>query len=433
MEEGLHMKQRILDEVDSLSKELIELCRQLVQINTVNPYSGDATASLEKDGQLFLESLLKDMGAHTRLFDPPLDIYQRMGVLGPRNRNFKDRPNLVGELDFGGPGRRIILNGHMDTVGAADMDFDPFAAEIKNGKIWGRGTSDCKGGLAVALTAIKALLPFRDELCGSIVYESVVDEECDGSGAGTLACIDAGYRGDAALFMDGKDTAITLGCYGCLTASIHVTGHSAHAASGKGVSAIEKALVVKRAIDQLKAERESLYPEAKVNLGVFRAGAVPALVPGSAYMSMNIVYKLEEAMAAEGVGEGYGAKGVQRRLTELIAHYEKEDEWLRKHKSRIEWVKDLIPFEIPQETEIVRRMAEVYKTMLRQAPVFDKIVGWSDASYYFRLAGMPTFLFGPGNEEAPHTPYEYVEIENLINACKVVAMFLYRELKKTDE
>jgi len=317
-------------------------------------------------------------------------------------------------------------------VGAADMDFDPFAAEIKNGRIRGRGTSDCKGGLAVGLTAIKALLPFRDELCGSIVYESVVDEECDGSGAGTLACVDTGYKGNAALFLDGKDAAITLGCYGCLTASIHVIGHSAHAASGKGVSAIEKALVVKRAIDQLKAERESLYPEAKVNLGVFRAGAVPALVPGSAYLSMNIVYKLEEAMAAERPAGGYGAKGVQRRLTELVTRYEDEDEWLREHRSRIEWVKDLIPFETPQETEIVQRMGEVYKTVLNQAPVLDRIVGWSDASYYSRLARMPTFLFGPGNEETPHTPYEYVEIENLINACKVITLFLYRELKKTD-
>jgi len=169
-----------------------------------------------------------------------------------------------------------------------------------------------------------------------------------------------------------------------------------------------------------------------VNLGVFRAGTIPALVPGGAYMSMNIVYKLEEAMAAEGAGEGYGAKRVQRRFTELIAHYENEDDWLREHRSRIEWVKDLIPFETPQETGIVQRMAEVYKTVLHQAPVFDKIVGWSDASYYSHFAKMPTFLFGPGNEEAPHTPYEYVEIENLINACKVIAMFLYRELKKTD-
>ncbi len=431
MRKESHAKKEVLDEADRLSKEVVELCRQLVRINTVNPYCGDATAGLEKEGQLLLKSVLEEMGMRTRLFEPPLDIYQRMGVLGPKNRSFKDRPNLLGEISFGETGKRIILNGHMDTVGAADMDFDPFAAEIKGGKIMGRGTSDCKGGLAVALTAIKALLPFSDELRGSIVYESVVDEECNGSGAGTLACIDAGYKGDAALFTDAEEK-ITLGCNGVLTVDIHVIGRSAHSSSSTGVSAIEKALVVKKAIDQLKAEREGLYPDAKLNLGVLTGGVSPTVVPGSAYMSMNIVYKIGEAIAAEKAGKKYGAIGIQRRLTELVNYYENEDEWLRENRSRIEWIKDIIPFETPQDTEIVQRLAEVYRMTLNQDPVFTNMKGWSDACYYSRFAKMPTFLFGPTNGDAPHSSHEYVEIKNLTTACKVIAMFLYNELRKTD-
>ena len=70
----------------------------------------------------------------------------------------------------------------------------------------------------MGITAIKAVLAFADELAGSIVHESVVDEECNGSGAGTLACTLEGYTGDEAVVIDGGQLIVTRGCQGCLTA-----------------------------------------------------------------------------------------------------------------------------------------------------------------------------------------------------------------------
>ena len=140
---------RIIQEVDSLSDEMVEVCRELVQANTVNPYSGDPNPGNELNGQVVLEPILKEMGAQTRMFDTPPDIYERMGVIGPKGRKFAGRPNLVGELTFGSGGKRIIINGHMDTVAVAGMTIDPFSGEVKDGKIWGRGASDCKGNLAM--------------------------------------------------------------------------------------------------------------------------------------------------------------------------------------------------------------------------------------------------------------------------------------------
>ena len=124
------MEKKILEEVDRLSDEMVEICQKLVRANTVNPYSGDANPGNELNGQIILKPVLEDMGAQTRMFETPPDIYERMGVIGPKGREFAGRPNLVGEFTFGSGGKRIIINGHMDTVAVTGMEIDPFSAEV---------------------------------------------------------------------------------------------------------------------------------------------------------------------------------------------------------------------------------------------------------------------------------------------------------------
>lgn len=419
----------LLEEVDRLSGDMVELCRSLVRINTVNPYSGDPHPGSERDGQLFLRPILEDMGGAIRLFDPPEDIYERMNVLGPSGRIFSDRPNLVAEFDLGGPGPRIVINGHMDTVAALDMTIDPFCAEVHDGRIWGRGTSDCKGGLSMGLTAIRALLKFREDLSGSIVYESVVDEECSGSGAGTLACCHEGHRGDMCIVVDGNDLRITTGCGGCLTADVHVTGRTAHAAMGGGISAVDKAIFVKRAIDDFKAERECRFPDAKLNLGVFRAGVHPAVVPGHADLSLNIVYKLEEADEAERASTGWGGGPIRQAFEDALAARDAEDDWLSVHPSEIVWVKDLIPFQTPEDSALVTGLATAFEETVGRRPEIGPIAAWGDAAWLARKMDMPAVMFGPGVEPCCHAPDEYIEISHLTDGCKALALFLFRMLR----
>jgi len=422
-------EQAVLDEADRLSDDMIDLCRELVRINSVNPYSGDPDPGSEQDGQFFLKPILEEMGGAIRMFDPPADIYARMDVLGPKGRIFEGRPNLVAEFDLGRPGRRIVINGHMDTVAVSDMTIDPFGAEIRDGRIWGRGTSDCKGGLSMGLTAIRTLLKFRDDLSGSIVYESVVDEECSGSGAGTLACCHEGYRGDMCIVVDGNELRITTGCGGCLTADVHVTGRTAHAASGEGISAVDKAIFVKEAIDAFKADREVRFPDAKLNLGVFRSGVHPAVVPGHADLSLNIAYKLEEAVEAERMGDGWGGTPIRRAFEGAITAQDKGDDWLRNHPSGIEWVKDLIPFATPGDSELVTGLEAACAEIVGHPPEIGPIAAWGDAAWLARKMDMPAVMFGPGVEPCCHAPDEYIEISHLTDGCRVLALFLFRMLQ----
>ncbi|MGQ9732711.1 MAG: M20 family metallopeptidase, partial [Candidatus Zipacnadales bacterium] len=332
------METRILAHVENMESHLVQTVRELVAINTINPYSGDPQAVGEWAGQQHLRPRLEALGAQITLFEPPPDIYERMGVLGPLNRDFTDRPNLVAEISYGASGPTIILNGHMDTVGAQEMVCNPFAGEVHDGAIWGRGPTDCKGGLAVGLCALEALRDLGLEMKGRVIFESVVDEECNGSGAGTMACVEAGYRGDMAIFLDGNDGTMTLGCYGCLTADIHVTGQEGHAAYGTGVSALEKALIAKEAVDAFAKARLAKQQNCRTNIGIFEAGVHPAVVPGRAYMSLNMVYTYHEALAAEAEGYPFGGGPIREVFEQAIAQADRKDPWLREHPSRVEWI-----------------------------------------------------------------------------------------------
>ena len=418
----------VLAEVDRLEDELVELCRSLVRINTVNPYAGAGATGSEKEGQLFLRPIMERLGGKTRLFEPPPDIYDRIGMIGPKNRSWKDRPNLVTGFDLG-PGRRIIINSHMDTVGVEGMAFDPFSAEVRDGKILGRGASDDKGGMAMGVIAIKAVLSFADALTGSIVHQSVVDEECSGGGAGTLACVLEGYTGDEAIVIDGAELTVTRGCQGCLTADVHVQGKAGHAARG-GVNAIDKALLVKQAVDAFKRERETRDPGCLVNLGVFTAGSHPAVVPGSAAMSLNLVYAIEEALANEQAGRGWNGVSVRDAFEAAVRSADEMDDFLREHPSRVEWVKDLIPFGTPEDAPVVAGLCRAHQDATGTMPEVRVMKAWADAANLARYGGIPSVLFGPGTKDLAHSENETVEIADLVKGAKVVAAYLCRRLAK---
>ena len=286
--------------VDRLQDKLIDWTRQLVAIPTVNPYSGDSSAGSEAAGQDWIEARLRELGARTRRIPVPTDVYQRGGIIGPEGRSWEGRENVVAQWVVGdGRGPTLLLNDHMDTVGVEGMDHAPFDPVIKDGLMYGRGTTDTKGNLVVGLMAIEALLADAEGLGGAIVFESVVDEECNGGGAGTLACCLAGVTGDLALCLDGPKGVAHHGCNGIATARVVVEGRAGHGSRAGSVNAIDKAVAAKQAIDAFGAALRAEHPTCRTNVGVFRSGTLPAIVPGEAELQINMSYPPEEAARAE--------------------------------------------------------------------------------------------------------------------------------------
>jgi acetylornithine deacetylase len=166
---------------------------------------------------------------------------------------------------------------------------------VIDGRVVGRGTADMKGSLAAFVAALEAVTAC-DRPRGDVIVESVIEEETGGNG--TLAAVLRGYRADGAIVGEPTSLDVIVGHQGSLWFRIHVPGRASHAAyKWKGVSAIEKAMVVYQALMDLEREREPLCTSdmfkdyevrTPVSIGVLRAGDWPATIPDLAELEGRI-------------------------------------------------------------------------------------------------------------------------------------------------
>lgn len=408
-------------------EEILSTLCDLIRINTVNPYSGGKILGSEKPGQEYLEPRYKSLGMQTRLEAVPEDVYARAGIIGPTPREFANRPNMLAEIEFSSPGPHVFVFAHMDTVAVDGMTIDPFDPVRKDGRIYGRGSSDDKSGQAVAFHAIRLLLENRAQLRGKLTFASVVDEECDGGGAGVMSLLLGGLKPDITLCLDGSGAFLGQGCNGVVTGRVEIPGVSAHASSPDGVSALEKALIVKRALDEVAADRKRNCPEGLLNIGVLRAGSHPAMVPGAAEILFNLSYIQSEAEAAKEAGLGFNGALLRRRIEAAVAAAAGGDPFLADHPPALTWVKDLPPFLTAGDSPSLEALSCAYAEAAGSWPRVAVAPYWSDASIVPLICGAPVLGFGSGAGCA-HAPDEFVEEETILRHTAVLAHFLTQAL-----
>jgi acetylornithine deacetylase len=144
-------------------------------------------------------------------------------------------------------------------------------------------------------------------------------------------------------------------------------------------------------------------------------------------MSLNIVYAVEEAEEAREAGHPWGAAPIRARFEEVIRAAEAEDEWLSEHPSEIVWVKDLVPFDQPDDDPWAQRLSGLIRESGRE-PQFDRMMAWSDAAFPAALGGMPTLLFGPSLGGEAHGPNEHIMVSDMTDCAAVLAAFLAETL-----
>jgi len=436
MTEPTRTERAVLAAVEDLSEDLAETLVALVRIPTVNPYSGDPDARGEAEGQRFLERLMRSAGGRTEYLPVPADVYAQGGVLGPAGRSFAGRDNLVGRFKFGsGAGPKLVLNGHMDTVGVSDCQGEPFSGRREGDLVHGRGSSDCKGGLLAGLFALRALAEAGAQLVGEVIFESVVEEECSGAGAGTLACCLAGVKGRAAIVLDGIAGRILTGCQGIATLELAVRGRAGHGSYG-GVSALDKLLLAKAALDRLAAERAKSHPKAAVNVGVLRAGLAPWVVPSRGFLSANVNYEHAEAVESQRAGKGFCGAPVRERFEALLAEAAAADDWLREHPPELLWTKDVPPYRLedspagPAVNDLLAAARRGFELAWGQPAEEGELGAWFDASHLARIGGMPTVGLGSAEPGAAHTATEFNRLSNVKKAAGAVALAALRLLAK---
>lgn len=331
------------------------------------------------------------------------------------------------------PGKRLIFNGHIDVVPVGDpanWQHSPLGAELEDGRIYGRGACDMKGGLMAALYALKAIKDSGVPLAGSLLIESVIGEE-DG-GLGTFATLQRGYTGDAAIVCEPTSLNLIPAQAGALTFTVRVSGKSAHACVRlEGVSAIEKYLDIHRALLQLERERNSevehpllgqLELPYPLSIGRVQAGNWSSSVPEELTFEGRI-----------GVAMGESSAAVRQQFEQTLANLAETDPWLRDHPLAIEWSGGQFDSgETPLDSPLVDLCRQTLLDLIGHAPQLEGAPYGSDLRLLVNQGHIPTLLFGPGNVRIAHMPDEFVRVDEVLLAAKayVVAALRFLEVGK---
>jgi acetylornithine deacetylase len=417
--------------VTERTEDLVVLTRTLVRFNTVSvdlaPGSEHRTND-EKQLQEFVGGVLASLGAEVDQWEPDVAALRDHPMMPPWH-HWDDRPITAARLRGAGGGRSLIVNGHIDVVSPGDLErwtSPPFAAEVRDGRIYGRGAVDMKGGVAGAIFALRALREVGVRLAGDVIVEVVPDEET--CAMGTVAAIERGYRADAGLVPEPTRLDLWVATRGLLHGSFRVPGRSAHAEvnqppwqEGGGVNAIERALPLIGALGDLSDEwlgredkKHALLGTPRVQPTIVHGGSFIANVPEELTVHLNATYLPQNADDG-----GYGS--VPRgEIVDAVERRAGEDDWLRANPVRWTWATDYPPSEIDHGEPIVATGAAAAQAVGGGG----RLVGIDttyDGALLTRLAGVPSPALGAGDLGRAHAPDEWIGIEELTAGARAYA------------
>ncbi len=403
--------------MSALAPELVAFVQRLVRIPSLPGEERDAhLAAAETMRALGLEVAIvsatrDELATHPAFCDDGLPVDTRINVVG----RWRAPARRAGA-------RSLVLNGHLDVVSPgneARWSASPWSGRVDGGRLYGRGACDMKAGVATAIFAVAALQRLGLTPGADVLVETVSGEES--GGVGTLTTIVRGYLADAAIILEPTSLKLCPVQAGALTFRLIVRGRLAHAAlKQSGVSAIDKLRVLLDAIDRLERDRHGafshpLYPNptqiAPTSVGVVRAGDWPSTVPNEAV-----------AEGRYGVFPGESVADARRAFEEAIAAAARADEWMRAEPPTVEWFEGQFESgETPLDAPIVVALTEQHRAATLRDPIVEGVTYGSDLRLFTNHARMPAVLYGPGDVARAHSVDEFIDIDEVLTACRVVA------------
>ena len=333
---------------------------------------------------------------------------------------------VVGTLgDADGP--TLILNGHVDVAPIGDVTqwtANPWEATVRDGCVFGRGACDMKGGLAAAIAALSALVRCSVSLRGRVALHSVVAEE-DG-GAGTLATILRGHRGDGAVSMEPTELRLATAHAGALSFRIRVQGRSAHGCvREEGVSAIELFRPIHDALLAFEADRNArlrgpLFERYRLpfalSIGKIAAGDWPSSVPDFLMCEGRF-----------GIAPGERAADARLAFEQVVSRAADRHPYLRAHPPGVEWWGgQFLPAQTDERSSVVSTIASAISDVTAEPVRREAMTYGADMRLLVNEGSIPTVLFGPGDVRDAHRPDEFVRIDDLITTARVLALTAMR-------
>lgn len=320
------------------------------------------------------------------------------------------RPNVLGRIGGGEGGRSLLLNGHLDTVGVVGMTHAPFSPDVRDGRLYGRGSADMKAGIAAMCAA--AARAADAGLGGEVIITAVVDEEYESHG--TREIIAMGITAHAAIVTEPTRLAICPAHRGFAWADVTVHGRAAHGSRyDVGIDAITHAALLLAELDAF--QRTALASRTHPLLGhaSLHAGTISGGIGISTYAD-RCTFSLERRTLPGERGADFFAE-IESAIGRVRAHTP---------SFRATVTPGLVqePNDVPDDHEIVLALRESCIAAGERAPI-EGLSCWTDAAL-LTAAGIPSLCFGPGDIALAHAAEEYVPVDEIERATDVLTRLI---------
>jgi succinyl-diaminopimelate desuccinylase len=369
--------------------EVLGLAQALIAAPSENP------GGTEDDAADVAAGFLRDIGVATTIV-----------------RGDADRPSVVATVGGDSP-TSLAWNGHLDTVPAGSLDtwsVNPFAGEVVEGKLIGRGACDMKGAIAAALGAASALHRAGVELAGSLTFHLVADEELAGI-HGTQVLLDEGLLSQR-LAVVGEPTDFTLGLAERGGAWITATAYGAAAHGSqpdRGVNAITSmARFLLRLREVLPDVEHPLCGRATVNAALIEGGSAPNVVPDRCEVDIDRRILPGETDPEAVIGP----------FRDMAAALRAEHPEVDVRSEIREWTDAA---QTTPDSDVAQGLRRAAAAERGTQPADAGFTGITDARYYINDAAIPTVIYGPGSLGVAHTADEWIGVDDLVAAARVYA------------
>ncbi|HEX5468350.1 MAG TPA: M20/M25/M40 family metallo-hydrolase [Gaiellaceae bacterium] len=426
------IEERVTEAIVERGGDLVALASALVAYDTTARNPGDPARD-EAALQEHLATRLRAAGAEVDVWEPVADDLAGRPLV-PRGLDFAGRPQLHARFPGAGEGRSLLFNGHIDAVSYEPRErwsSDPLRAEVREGKLFGRGACDMKGGVAAMVLAAETLASLGIRLAGDLHVVTNTDEES--SGAGGMACVAHGIGADGGIVTEPTGFDVWVACRGGMYAEVSVPGRPGHAElaqphwrEGGAVNAIEKATVLLDGIRRLREEwrgrADTQHPylaPASIVPTVISAGEWAVTYPASCRITCDLMY-----VPAQGGGDGWPG-ALEGEVTDWLLRAAAADPWLAENAPEISFSTGVPAMEIDPDEPIVGTMLEAAADVGRPGRLTG-LDSWYDGATFTLYAGTPSIAFGPGSIDAAHTIDESVRVDDLVACAQALAVAAIR-------
>ena len=339
------------------------------------------------------------------------------------------RPNVVATLVGASGGSTLCLEGHTDVVTEGDpreWRHDPWSGALEDGRIYGRGAADMKGGLAAALVAAAALRRAGVRFAGRLVVAALVDEEAGMTGARHFMRTPLGRAVDAAIVCEPEQNELCLEQKGVFWARVVVHGRMAHGAMPYvGANPVAAAGAFLSALPALERRLGRLAPPSRF-LGRPHVTPTSCRAPLGGVAQNNVIPSGADLVLDVRLVPGLEPDAVLGALAALARDTERRCPGTKIELETIEPPRPAT--RVARSERIVRALAWAVSAVTGRRPRFGGVPGSTDGTIFVMERGIPIVTFGPGNRQVPHQVDEHVEVTALVEAARCYAAAAVRFL-----